>query len=301
MQSSFSIRHAFVLAAACLFSILTSAQSVREDLVQSAGRAEDLVFPTSPSSFGLFEVPKLALYKPDGDGPFPALVLMHQCGGLRARNGWQNRAILDWARRGVAKGYVVLVVDSLGPRNVASVCERAEGFVNFPRGVKDAYQAAQHLATRTYVDPSRIALSGYSWGAMVALLATHESWQRTFGAPVRFAAAVSFYPGCSGSPTLTDMYLGDDIATPLLVLMGAQDNETPATACAPRLESLKNSGLPVSWHVYPDAGHCWDCENLNNFSKVVRGMQVVYRYDKSVHEDSAGRLFGFLEAQLRKR
>ncbi|HVZ45510.1 MAG TPA: dienelactone hydrolase family protein [Ramlibacter sp.] len=300
MRFVFFLLRQLALAAALLPCVLAAAQPVREDLLASAGRADDLVFPASPSSFGLFAAPKLALYKPDGVGPFPALVLMHQCGGLRARNGWQNRSILDWAQRGVAKGYVVLVVDSLGPRNVWSVCERAEGFVNFPRGAKDAYQAARYLAGLSYVDASRIAIAGFSWGAMVTLLTTHEAWQRTFGDSVRFAAAVAFYPGCAGSPTQTDMFLGDDIATPLLVLMGAQDNETPPSACTERLESLKSGGLPVDWHVYPNVGHCWDCENLNNFSKTVRGVQVVYRYDKATHEDSAGRLFDFLNTHMSK-
>ena len=141
---------------------LASAQG-RDDLLEAASRAEDLTFPDTASSFSFLSVPKLALYKPEGSGPFPALVLMHQCGGLRGRN-WQNQSMLDWAKRSVANGYVVLLVDSLGPRNVSNVCERAEGFVNFPRGAKDAYQAARRLASLPYVDarasPLRVSRGG---------------------------------------------------------------------------------------------------------------------------------------------
>ena len=136
---------------------------------------------------------------------------------------------------------------------------------------------------------------------MVTLLATHEAWQRSFGGSVRFRAAVSFYPGCSGSPTQMDMYLSDDIDTPLLVLMGSEDNETPPSACVRRLESIARGGLPVAWHVYPGATHCWDCENLDGFTKTVRGESITYRYNKEVHEDSAKRMFGFFGVKMRKR
>jgi dienelactone hydrolase len=55
------------------------------------------------------------LIKPAGPGPFPAIVLMHQCGGL-------NVAVAAWARAAVSHGYAVLLVDSLAPRSVKSVC-----------------------------------------------------------------------------------------------------------------------------------------------------------------------------------
>jgi dienelactone hydrolase len=279
------LRALVLLLAAVLVPAFAFAQEPRQDLLTASSSADDLPWPTSPSSLGIFATPKLAIYKPEGDGPFPALVLMHQCGGLRSRN-WQNRSMLDWARRAVEQGYVALLVDSLGPRNVESVCERSTGGVNFPRGAKDAYQAARHLASLPYVDPSRLAIAGFSWGAMVTLLATNPTWQQTFGATVRFAAAVSFYPGCSGSPTLNDMFIGE-VGTPLLVLMGGQDNETPPSSCIPRLQDVQRAGRPVEWHLYPDASHCWDCENLNGFTKPVQNGTVTYR--------------GFLARNLGKR
>jgi hypothetical protein len=42
-------------------------------------------------------------------GPFPALVLVHTCGGLRPE-------IQDWTKNALARGYVAFVIDSLGPR-----------------------------------------------------------------------------------------------------------------------------------------------------------------------------------------
>ena len=51
------------------------------------------------------------LMKPDGDGPFPAVVALHGCNGLSA--GTRDR----WTERAVAWGYAVLFVDSFTARS----------------------------------------------------------------------------------------------------------------------------------------------------------------------------------------
>ena len=56
------------------------------------------------------------LYKPDGAGPFPALVLLHGCQGVvRQTETWAH-----WLR---ARGYVALAVDSFGPRHDPADCK----------------------------------------------------------------------------------------------------------------------------------------------------------------------------------
>jgi len=280
------------------------AQMTPERLLGAASQAKDLEFPTEPSRLTFFSSPRMALYKPEGAGPFPALVLQHQCGGLgNAR--WQNVSMLNWAKEAVARGYVALVIDSLGPRNVDTVCMGLRGGVNFMRGVKDALQAAEHLRKFDYVDRKRIALAGYSWGAMVGVLASSKLWGTTLSPGERFAAVVSFYPGCfTIKPPNGNPYeiANADIDRPLLVLMGEKDNETPPADCVSKLETARAAGAPVEWHVYPGITHCWDCENLHGFSKVdVRGNQVVYYYDKSVTQDSARRMFDFLQRNLTAR
>src|SRR5262249_28744862 len=152
--------------------------------------------------------------------------------------------------------------------------------VNFARGVKDALQAAEHLTKFEFVDRKRIALAGYSWGAMIGALASSKLWATALSRGERFAAVVSFYPGCfTIRPPTGDSYeiVNADIDRPLLVLMGEKDSETSPTECVPKLETARAAGAPVEWHVYPGITHCWDCENLNGFSKVdFRGNQVVY-------------------------
>jgi len=297
-----SMRNKFAAAALLLSFFGASAalaQLTAEQLRGASSQAKDLEFRAEPSHLSSSSSPRMALYRPEGRGPFPALVLHHQCAGL-GNPGWQqNVAMLTWAKEAVARGYVALLIDSLGPRNVETVCMGPRGGVNFARGVKDALQAAEHLRRLDFVDNKRIALAGYSWGAMVGVLASSKHWGTALGSGERFAAVISFYPGCFTirPPTASPFEIvNPDIDRPLLVLMGEKDIETPPAECVSKLEKARAAGAPVEWHVYPGVTHCWDCENLNGFSKVdFRGNQVVYYYDRTTTEDSARRMFDFLQ------
>jgi dienelactone hydrolase len=258
-------------------------------------QAADLKFPSETSTLSVNTRPQMALYKPEGAGPFPAIVLVHQCGGLGTAR-YPNESMVEWARQAVGQGYVALVLDVFGQRGVDTVCLGAKGGVSFGRGAKDAYQAADHLRTLPFVDAKRIGLAGYSWGAMVGILAASNGVAAS-NSNARFAAIVSFYPGCftikpaNGSPY---ELMRPDIKTPLLVLMGADDTETPPGECIEKLTPVRNSGAPIEMHTYPDITHCWDCKHLNNFTKNDwRGSRVSYIYSESATTDSRKRMFDF--------
>ena len=51
-------------------------------------------------------------YRPEGAGPFPAVVLLHGCHGVMASNH-------EWGRWFRDRGYVALVVDSWSARGIA--------------------------------------------------------------------------------------------------------------------------------------------------------------------------------------
>jgi dienelactone hydrolase len=137
---------------ALLVVLLPSWALAQLDIRAAANQAPDLKFPGAPQKLGSFSSLEMAIYKPDGAGPFPALVLVHTCGGLRPEIG-------DWAKNALARGYVAFVIDSLGPRGVKSVCIPPSP-VNIWRGVKDAFQALEHLQRVDLVDQSRVGLMG---------------------------------------------------------------------------------------------------------------------------------------------
>ena len=270
-------------------------------LLAASSYAADLQFPSEANRQVSSDNPGMTVYKPDGVGPFPGLVLFHQCAGLGTARR-PNRSMFDWAKQAVFHGYAVLLIDSLVPRRVDTVCLGPKGGVNLPRGVKDALQAAEHLRRFEFVDKKKVALAGYSWGAMVALLASSKHWRTTLAPGQRFNAVISFYPGCrtitpqSGTPY---EIVQPDIDAPLLVLMGELDNETPASECVTKLDAVGAADAPVEWHVYSKTTHCWDCSQLDQNSKIdARGNRVTYRYDENVSRDSARRMFEFLEKTM---
>lgn len=293
-----------LLAVALFLSLHSAARAdlIPEKLAEWAAQSADLEFPTKISTFGFFSSPRFSLYKPEGPGPFPALVLQHQCGGLQRQN-FSNASMLEWAKKAVARGYVALLMDSLGPRGVDTVCDGFNVKVNWGRGLKDVQQAAQYLRTLEYVDQNRVALAGYSWGAAIGLLASSRRAVDTLAVPGRFNAVVSFYPPCRTKPKNRPPYdiITDGIDRPLLVLLGGLDNETPAQECIDRLEPMRQAGAPIQLHLYPLATHCWDCKHLDGLRKTdIRGNSVVYRYDEVLTKDAEERMFSFLDKSFQR-
>ena len=267
-----------------------------QGMLAVATQAKDLTFPTDPSP-GPADGSRMTLLKPSGPGPFPAIVLHHQCAGLRTKGG-SNRSMGAWAQAGVKQGFVVLLIDSLSARGVDLVCLGPKNGVNFPRGVRDAMQAAAHLRTLSFVDKQRVAHVGFSWGAMVALLSSNKTWRSVLPGGEAFTAAVAVYPGCfTIKPQRGPEYeiVQNHIDRPVLVLMGDKDTETPSDECVSKLKAAKKVGAPVEWHVFQNATHCWDCDHLNGFSKKdFRGTNVFYRYDPVATRETKRRIFEFL-------
>src|SRR5215204_6336258 len=75
-----------------------------------------------------FEIPsddkplQALMFRPAGDGPFPAIVAMHGCDGLKKSVGKLRPDIEDWGKRLSAEGYVVLFPDSYGSRGLDHQC-----------------------------------------------------------------------------------------------------------------------------------------------------------------------------------
>ncbi len=116
-------------------------------LAIASAQAADRVKFTSATDWG--DPAKLTglLSKPRGAGPFPAVVLLHQCMGIGDVVGplWEKR-LLAW-------GYVVLRVDSFAPRGLKNVCayETKGGYdgdvFESDTRVEDANGGKKYLAT----------------------------------------------------------------------------------------------------------------------------------------------------------
>ncbi|CAB1064212.1 hypothetical protein D1BOALGB6SA_9003 [Olavius sp. associated proteobacterium Delta 1] len=128
------------------------------------------------------------LTKPEGNGPFPAVVLLHGCGGINKErdNAWSNR-IVNW-------GYATLHIDSFGPRNVSNICADYPTLLamSFTRA-RDAFDAKDFLAELPFVDQNRIAFLGWSHGGMTVITALMKQI-KSQSSQTPFNAAIAFYP-----------------------------------------------------------------------------------------------------------
>ncbi len=97
--------------------------------------------------------------KPDGNGPFPALVLLHGCGGPQPGNALWAAELNKW-------GYVTIEIDSFVRRGVKEICTDLKR-VTVSERVVDAYAALDYLQTLAPVEKDRIGVMGWSYGAMV--------------------------------------------------------------------------------------------------------------------------------------
>jgi dienelactone hydrolase len=265
----------------------------------------DLKFPDQPSPAARPNAPNVnMMFKPDGDGPFPALVVLPVGGADYVMNSY------DWGMRAVENGYAALVVDPLTQRGVVENCGPTP--VGAARYLKDAFDAANHLRKQSFVDPKRIGLLGLSLGGMAALGASSAAYSRRDGSEP-FSAVVALYPLCSRKGvTLTELpdpvdmkFVPNKVVQPLLVEMGDKDEFVEggtAADCKPLLDAQKADGAPLEYVVYP-ATHIWDVQELSDGpqprTENVNGRQVPVEYNRDVTLRSAHDAFAFLDRYLK--
>lgn len=184
---------------------------------------------------------------PSGNGPFPAVILAHGCGGRgNADAGWAI-ALREW-------GYATLVVDSFRGRGLRQVCSSQRDLTPTQR-LPDVYGALRILATHPRIDARRVALMGFSHGADVAQRVATRWATDTYAPPGRpsFRAAFPFYGYCS-----VIYPERNKLSMPLRLHHGELDDWLAPGPCVQYVNSLKASGQDASITVYPGARHGFD-------------------------------------------
>jgi dipeptidyl aminopeptidase/acylaminoacyl peptidase len=208
--------------------------------------------------------------KPDGAGPFPAVVFLHghQQPGPERIGG---RAFVDW--------HVLADFASAGLVAVAVSQPGYGGSDGPPDYCGPATQSAvravlQNLRARPFVDGKRIALQGISRGAVVAsmvaaqdpklagvvllsgiydLRALYER-DKNSGSMQTFTQEV---PGASAADFAARsalLHVGE-IKVPTLILSGGKDPIAPPEQASAFAKALLAAGVEVELRTFPAAGH----------------------------------------------
>ncbi len=197
------------------------------------------------------------LFRPAVKSPSPAVVLAHGCSGLVNEKGEIRAGVKYWVDHFIAKGWVVLAVDSFNPRGHTEVCtQKDRPILESRERPRDAYGALRYLAAQPYVAADQVLLMGFSNGATGTLYAVEEGGkpiQLAKDAKVSFKATIALYPDCT-SPEKR----GLTPEIPLTILIGASDDWTPPAPCKALIEKAQQKGKPAEIKLYPDSYHGFD-------------------------------------------
>lgn len=204
---------------------------------------------------------------PDGPGPFPGMVVVHEASGL-------NDNIRDICRRFASEGYAALGVDLFEGRN-RLVC-MARMFVGGLAGNLDYYgvpalkAALGQLADRPEVDADHLGAIGFCLGGSIVL-----TWACTDN---RLAAIGPFY-GAAPKPR--------EAIRRMCPVVGSWPDKDFTTQAAGVLETeLTAAGVPHDLKVYPGVKHAFFNDQWRN-------------YDPTAAADSWQRVLAFFADHVR--
>jgi dienelactone hydrolase len=200
---------------------------------------------------------KAMLFRPEGQGPFPAVVGLHNCTGLSNAAGVMGARYRDWGERLAKTGFAVLLPDSNGSRGIGSQCRVGSRSIRADRErAADADAARVWLQTQSWVAPERVSLIGWSSGAIAALWTVRARPQLQTTDGPDFRSAVALYPGCR---RLSNAAWSARV--PTLILIGRADDQASATICQQMVAGARGRSARVEIQVYPGAHHDFDHPN----------------------------------------
>ena len=184
------------------------------------------------------------LYLPQGAGPHPALIVIHEWWGL---NDWIKQEAAGYA----AKGYVTLAVDLYRGKVAATPDLAHELMRGLPQdqGVRDLTSAFTYLQNRKDVKRDRIGTVGWCMGGGYAL-------ELAIAEPSLKAVAINYGALATDKSSLAKIHAS------VLGNFGGQDHGITPDSVHAFEASMQSLGKPVDAKIYPQAGHAF--ENPNN-------------------------------------
>jgi carboxymethylenebutenolidase len=177
--------------------------------------------------------------QPDGDGPFPALIMIHEFYGL-------NESITSKADLLAEEGYLVIAPDTFRgstttwiPRAIYQVISSRPENINM-----DLDSVYAWLTSQPNVDADRIAIVGFCYGGRTSLLYSLHNNQ--------LAATVIFY----GSPE-TNPELLKKLPGPVLGIFGGADQSIPVESVNAFDTALTQAGVPHEITIYEGQPHAF--------------------------------------------
>ena len=228
-------------------------------------------------SFDGLDIPAI-YYKPQqasANKKVPAVVFVH--GGPGGQAGVYYFSLIQYL---VNHGYAVLDVNNRGSSGYGKTFHKMDNRDHGNKDLKDVVWGKKYLASLPYIDSSKIAILGGSYGGYmtVAALCFHPdefkagvdlfgvvNWPRTLKEiPAYWESFRKALYEELGDPNTADsvrlqqfspLLHASNIRKPLMVLQGANDPRVQQKESDEVVETVKKNGVPVEYVVFPDEGH----------------------------------------------
>ncbi len=185
------------------------------------------------------------------DAKVPAVLILHGSAGVDSRGSFYGSAL---NRAGIA----TLEIDMWAARNLTGGANRpALPTLTMP----DAFNGLNYLANHPFIDAEKIGVIGFSWGAVITMLASTETYVQQFGKGHQFAGHIAHYPICwAYNIGLPGINFSNLTSAPLLIQIGELDDyDEGSQPCENLIASLPTDTQErVSLNVYKNAHHAWD-------------------------------------------
>jgi dipeptidyl aminopeptidase/acylaminoacyl peptidase len=241
-------------------------------------KREDLVAPVVArfKSYDSLEVPGV-LYKPrqaSASNRVPAVVLVH--GGPGGQALAEYRPLVQALAN---HGYAVFDINNRGSSGYGKSFFRMDDRKHGEADLGDVVAAMGFLHSTGYVDSTRIAVVGGSYGGYMVLAALTlrpdafkagvdmfgiSNWVRTLQSVPPWWESVrqALYEEMGDPATdaarlrrISPLFNATRIKAPLMVLQGANDPRVLKVESDEIVDAVKKRGVPVEYIVFPDEGH----------------------------------------------
>src|SRR5262245_48902117 len=241
MQRADGLRRRWCAAVAATVMLIGVVLSVR---ARSAPSYTEVFYPSGGLRIQAY------LYKPEGDGPFAAVIYNHG-----SRNGRERQPVPfeHIGRLLTGAGYVALVSERRGygrsdgiawPEDVGK--KQGRVVTRLDQETDDVLTAVDFLRTQAFVDGKRLGVMGWSFGGIVTMFAVSRS--------TAFAVAVDQAGGAltwNGNPDIRAALTAaaQKSTTPTLLQVAENDRTTDSITSVAKI--LDKRGVPHRMAIYP--------------------------------------------------
>jgi dienelactone hydrolase len=191
---------------------------------------------------------KLYLPKACSARKMPAVIIQHGSG--HPKIAWYKKLAKILNKNGI----VALVPDSMTNRGIT---ETSTDQSKLSKGTRlyDTFSAFRFLHDIECVEPSRIGITGYSFGGIIARDSVEKVLADKLGNGLVYKASLPVYPSCQANfkntaPTSTKVHL----------LLAELDDYTPASYCIEDAKIKKSKGWNLDVTVFEGAHHGFNHE-----------------------------------------